>query len=237
MGLMAFHPSSALRPARNPPPADLEELAARAGELCGVTLRELASAFGEGAPRTGVRTKGKVGELLERALGATGGSQAELDFPALRVELKTVPLDRRGRPRESTFVCTVQLLEADRAEWEESWLRTKLSHVLWVPIHDHDSDPSSRSIGRPWFWRPTAPQDRALREDFEELMGTIGVGGIEAVTAHLGRWLQIRPKAASGRSRTVAFGAEGERIYTVPRGFYLRSRFTAALLADPEATP
>lgn len=219
-------------------PADLEDLAARLRVLGGMTLAELAFALGEWAPEGGLRTKGKVGELLERALGATGGPHAEVDFPGLGVELKTVPLDARGRVRESTFVCSVQLLDAERAEWSASWVKRKLSHVAWVPIADDASgDPALRRIGAGWLWRPSGAQERVLSEDFEELMGAVGVGGIEAVTAHRGRWLQIRPKAASGRSRTVAFGPDGERIETVPRGFYLRARFTAALLRDPEATP
>ena len=60
---------------------------------------------------------------------------------------------------------------------------------------------------------------------------------IEELTAHRGRWLQVRPKARDGSVRTIAWGSEGEAIATVPRGFYLRARFTAALLGDPSALP
>jgi DNA mismatch repair protein MutH len=47
----------------------------------------------------------------------------------------------------------------------------------------------------------------------------------------------VRPKARHGSARTVAFGGEGEAIATVPRGFYLRARFTGAILADAAAVP
>ena len=80
-------------------------------------------------------------------------------------------------------------------------------------------------------------QERVLRGDFEEIMGAIGAGRIEELTARIGRYLQVRPKAAHGRVRTVSFGPEGEWIATVPRGFYLRARFTSALLRDPSALP
>ena len=90
--------------------------------------------------------KGKVGEQIERALGASGGSTATWDFPELRVELKTIPLDAsRGAPRESTFVCAVSLADADRAEWATSWVRAKLSRVLWVPVEVHGN--GTRCIG------------------------------------------------------------------------------------------
>ena len=39
------------------------------------------------------------------------------------------------------------------------------------------------------------------------------------------------------RHLIVAFGSEGEAIATIPRGFYLRPRFTGAILPDPRALP
>lgn len=220
------------------PPRDEGELRARVARIEGMTLAELAHAMRFEVPTGGLRGKGKVGELLERALGATGGSQAVHDFPELEIELKSIPVDARGRPRESTYVCTVSLTAADRAEWASSWVRRKLSHVLWIPVEtERGSALGERRIGRGRFWRPSREQDEVLERDFDELMGKIGVGGVEGLTAHEGRWLQVRPKAATGRSRTLAFDDEGGRIATVPRGFYLRASFTSALLADPRCLP
>jgi DNA mismatch repair protein MutH len=182
-----------------------------------------------------VRTKGKVGELVERALGATGGSSATWDFPALRVELKTIPLDERGVPRESTFVCTLPLLGAERAEWETSWVHAKLGRVLWVPIEFLPD--GARRIGAARLWSPTPEQERVLAGDFDEIVGRIGAGDVEGVSGRVGRWLQLRPKAAHGRVRTLAPASDGDVFATVPRGFYLRARFTGAILRDAAAMP
>lgn len=207
------------------PPGDEAELLSRAWALRG---RPVGPA--------GLRRKGKIGALVERALGATGGSAATWDFPDLRVELKTLPLDARtGRPRESTFVCAVSLADADRAEWATSWARSKLSRVLWVPVIVGAD--GAGVIGEARLWSPTPEQDRVLAGDFEEIMGRVGAGDVEGVTARLGRWLQLRPKAAHGRVRTLVPAADGETVATVPRGFYLRALFTAAILSDPLATP
>ncbi|MFI5300913.1 MAG: DNA mismatch repair protein MutH, partial [Polyangiales bacterium] len=84
---------------------------------------------------------------------------------------------------------------------------------------------------------PTAEQEAALAADFDEIVGLIGAGGIERVTAHLGRWLQVRPKARDGSARTRAWDRDGDPIETVPRGFYLRARFTGAILREPSAMP
>lgn len=206
---------------------DLAELGRRAHALSGRSVPQLAHDLETIAPAVGVHTKGKVGALIEAALGATGGSRAEHDFPALGVELKTVPVDASRKPRESTYVCRIALREADRAEWETSWARRKLSHVLFVPIHNE-------LILTPIFWRPTLEEDRAMRADFDELMGTIGAGRIEDITAHDGEILQIRPKARDGSVRVNTFDRDGELVSTIPRGFYLRARFVATLLARKE---
>ena len=217
------------------PPRDEAELVARARALLGCRIDALASDWGvrvDGAP---VRAKGKVGELVERALGATGGAAATWDFPSLRVELKTIPIDSRGAARESTFVCAISLLDAERAEWETSWVRAKLARVLWLPVGS-DAD-GSRRIGGARMWSPSREQERVLKDDFDEILGRIGAVGVEGLSGHVGRWLQLRPKAAHGGVRTRAPGADGGLIETVPRGFYLRARFTTAILRDADALP
>jgi DNA mismatch repair protein MutH len=219
-------------------PRDEAELRWRADALIGRSLGEIAGALGRAVPGDGAHTKGQAGALLEKALGATAGSAAIPDFPDLGVELKTIPVDASGAPQESTFVCTISLASADRAEWETSRARAKLARVLWVPIVAAPGRPGGeRRVGPPLLWRPTAAQERVLRADFEELMGIIGIGAVEALTAHTGRWLQVRPKAATSRARTVAFGRDGELIAALPRGFYLRPGFTGAILRDPAALP
>lgn len=182
------------------------------------------------APAGGVSTKGRVGELVERALGASGGSGTRrIDFPDRGVELKTIPVDPSLRPLESTFVCAVDLDE--EVDWTASWVRDKLRCVLFVPVLGTKGDNlPNRVFGDPVLWRPTLEQDAQLNADYDDIMGLVGIGRIEDVSAHLGQYLQLRPKARDGSVRTLVAGREGERIATVPRGFYLRAKFTAALL-------
>lgn len=219
-------------------PKSIDELLGRAHVLRGMKLGGLARDLDSTIDDDPVHTKGKFGELLELALGATGGSDANHDFPHLAVELKTVPLGSRSRsPLESTYVCRIQVSEAETAEWKTAWARAKLSQVLFVPIEDADAPWQERIVGTPILFRPTAEQDAILRGDFDDAMGLIGAGRIEELTAHQGRWMQVRPKAAHGRVRTTIVGAAGELIETIPRGFYLRAKFVGALLLDPSAVP
>ncbi|MFO0678701.1 MAG: DNA mismatch repair endonuclease MutH [Polyangiaceae bacterium] len=219
-------------------PHDVDELVRRAADLEGRILGDLARELGLDPTGENLHAKGKAGTLLERALGATAGNASVPDFVALGIELKTIPVTDEGRPHESTFVCSFSVADADRAEWDDSSARAKLARVLWVPVIGEKRGALwERRIGRACLWSPTAEQEAVLRADFEDLAGAIGAGGIESVTAHDGRWLQLRPKARDGSERTIAFAADGDPVATIPRGFYLRARFTEALLRDPSATP
>ena len=221
-----------------PPPDDLETLMRRARALEGQTLGEVLAELGLYASTDPLRTKGSAGETIERALGANGGSSPVHDFPHLGVELKTIPINADGTPLESTYVCTLSLADAETQEWETSWVRAKLARVLWIPlIGVHGLAWQERVVGAPLLWEPTPAQDDVLRGDFDDVVGLIGIGRIEELTAHKGRWMQVRPKAKDGSVRTLAYGADNEAIATVPRGFYLRARFTGALLRDAAALP
>lgn len=209
------------------------ELFQRARALAGRTLGSIAAEHGSVPPVELVKAKGWAGQLLERALGASAASRAEPDFQHLGVELKSLPVDARGRPRESTFVCTIALSEIGDVEWESSRVWRKLRRVLWLPIEaDRRLLPAERRVGEPLLWSPSAEEESALRFDWEELSGLIGRGAVEAITGHLGKWLQVRPKAANGQARRRALDADGVGFATLPRGFYLRAAFTARLLAS-----
>lgn len=220
------------------PPNSEEELCRRADELAGVSLGEVARALDVEVPADLRRHKGWVGQLIERALGADAQSRAEPDFRRLGIELKTLPVDDEGKPLESTFVCTIELREIGEGEWERSRVREKLARVLWVPVQGkRQLSVARRRIGAPLLWTLRGEDEAALRADWEELSGLIGRGETEVVTGHLGRYLQVRPKAASSRSRRRALDADGASYAELPRGFYLRTQFTRRLLAQHFALP
>ncbi len=203
----------------------------RANALAGRSLAELAVEYGVAIPENLRRHKGWVGQLLERALGADAESLPEPDFRAIGVELKTLPVDRNGKPRESTYVCTVPLDQGLEASWEQSWIYRKLSRVLWLAVEAEPAIPlPQRRIGTPLLWSPSRHEDDALRADWEELGEMIRMGELESITARMGTVLQIRPKAANSRVTCSSVGSDGEAITTHPRGYYLRPAFTHAIL-------
>lgn len=212
-------------------PSSSDELLERARALAGRALGDVARDLGLIAPLHLRGHKGWVGHLMEHALGATAKSRDAPDFEALGIELKTLPVNRGGKPLETTFVCTITLDEMGETPWESSRVMRKLAHVLWVPVEgERHIEVPDRRIGSAILWRPSREETSALRHDWEELAGIIGRGDVEAITGRLGRYLQVRPKAANGRVRTRSIDTEGELTETLPRGFYLRTQFTARIL-------
>lgn len=214
------------------PPDSEAKLLAQAQRLAGFTLGELGQMAGLPVPQDLKRDKGWTGILLERWLGASAGSKPEQDFAALGVELKTIPVDNAGRPLETTFVCVAPLTGNSGVVWETSHVRHKLKRVLWIPVEGSREIPLAvRRVGAPLLWSPDEDEERQLRLDWEELMDLIVLGQVETITARHGEVLQLRPKAANSKALTEAVGTEGQRILTLPRGFYLKKNFTRALLA------
>jgi len=213
------------------PPKSEQELMQRARALAGMTLAELADQLSCPVPDNLRREKGWQGQLLELALGASALTKPEPDFQDLGIELKSLPINEKGKPRESTFISTVPLMEVGHLTWKTSFVYRKLAKVLWCPIIIKPNTPiAERILATPFLWSPTEEQERILAQDWQELTDKISMGALEEITAHHGQYLQIRPKAANGRSLCKGIGPDGSPLLTLPRGFYLRASFTHVLL-------
>jgi DNA mismatch repair protein MutH len=214
----------------NPPLTEIE-LTQRVTELAGNNLQSLAKRVKWIVPADLKRDKGWIGQLLEKLLGATAGNLSAPDFPQLGIELKTIPLTCNLKAKETTFVCAVPLVKHIGLKWEDSCVFRKLSRVLWIPIEaDPDIPLHQRKVGSGFFWSPGIDEWDVLQTDWEEFMELISLGHIDTITAHLGEYLQIRPKAANASVVTEGVGNNGLYKQTLPRGFYLRTAFTNQIL-------
>lgn len=216
------------------PPTTEAELIERAMSIAGRTLGELSIRLKRPLPKDGSsRAKGIVGQLLEKALGASAGNRAEPDFVEIGVELKSLPVSAEGRPKESTFVATLPLIDVAETDFEQSPVWHKLERVLWVPVEAQPSIPfAERRVGAPILWSPSEAQRAVLQEDYERVAALVLEGRPEEITGYLGTYLQVRPKAADGSVRTRTADLNGELAWTGPKGFYLRTQFTTQVLAS-----
>jgi DNA mismatch repair protein MutH len=213
--------------------SDARDLLVRAQSLAGRTLGELAQGLMLPLPAAPARAKGFVGALLERALGApkASGAATITDFPSC--ELKTLPVDARGRPRESTFVCCVTLMQLRETPWESSRVRAKLERVLFVPVETaSDLAQPERRVGRAFLWQMRPSEEAVLRDDYMFLAEQTANAELEKTDARWGKALQIRPKAANARVRVRGHDLDGVPMRVMPRAFYLRASFTRQLLCE-----
>ncbi len=213
-------------------PKTEEELINRCIRIQGLSFAQLSIALGLSIPVSPVQRKGWGGMALELALGADANNKAEPDFQSLAVELKTLPLAKSGKPAESTFVTSIPLLTIHQQSWKTSQCYGKLKRVLWVPIEgDRDIPFGQRRIGMGFLWSPDEQEEQTLCSDWEHLTFQISSGNLEGLDASVGRYLQVRPKAANGKSLCYGYDIDGNKIQTLPRGFYLRSSFTSQILS------
>ncbi|WP_434940271.1 DNA mismatch repair endonuclease MutH [Shewanella sp. HL-SH8] len=216
-----------------PSPQSLTELMQRAQEMAGVSLADIALENGINVPQDLKRDKGWVGQLIEMELGALAGSKPEPDFIHLGVELKTIPIDHKGKPLETTYVTVAPLTDIHGLTWEQSVVFHKLQSVLWVPIEGERHIPvGQRRVGTPLLWSPSRSEMALLKQDWEEIMEKIALGQVEKITARHGEVLQLRPKAANSQTLTESIGPDGAIQLSNPRGFYLKISFTQQILEN-----
>lgn len=213
------------------PPKSEVALLERCRAIEGFSFGQLSAYLQLTIPDNPKQRKGWIGQALELVLGADAGNKSVPDFEILGIELKTIPIAHSGLPKESTFITSIPLLTIHQQYWENSQCYAKLKRILWVPIEgEHDIPYVHRRIGRAFMWSPNAQQENTLMEDWNYLTSQIILGHLELINATMGDYLQIRPKAANGKSLCYGYDAEGNKVQTLPRGFYLRSKFTATLL-------
>lgn len=212
-------------------PKNETELLTRAQNLAGMSLGEIAAAINVEVPKDLKREKGWIGLLLEQVLGASAGSRPEPDFPHLGIELKSLPINAHGKPLETTFVCVAPLTGLVGAQWKTSHIRNKLARVLWIPVISERSIAiADRMVGTAFIWSPSPEEEQLLALDWQELTDMIVLGNVENIHGKHGQVLQLRPKAANSSVKTQAFNRHGQPFMTLPRGFYLKTAFTQALL-------
>lgn len=206
----------------------LKDIEHNSEQLAGKSIRLLAAELNISLPANLKTNKGFIGQLVERALGLVPNSSAQADFDHLGLELKTIPINSSGKVQESTYVTTLQLNDCG-TKFKDSLVYQKIKHILWIPVYTNKVL-AKTTIGKPIFWKPNNNQLQALQTDYNEIMEMIYFGEIEQITADIGTYLHIRPKAANAKALSWIIDASGNCVQTLPRGFYLRTALTQKIV-------
>jgi DNA mismatch repair protein MutH len=213
-----------------PPPRSEQELLDRAYALAGKNLSEFQQ-FSGLAISHNLYAKGKIGQLIELLLGANNNALPQPDFQTFHIELKTIPVDQTGKPIESTYLCHAQPCPPTLV-WHDSLVYKKSKRILWIPIIGSPKSPLlTRQIGQPLLWTAPPHIEATLKADWEELTTLMLTGQHDMLSANLGQYLQIRPKAANSKINTLVTLSDGQILPIVPKGFYFRRKLTEVILS------
>lgn len=212
----------------------LEELDRHAATLAGATAQELAAAVGQEAYNASPKAPGKtgVGHLVEWYFGKPPNPSDEPDIPELGIEIKSIPLEVRGRgkkdlgPKEPTSLTMIDFRKLAAEDWPASSVHRKLAHILWVPyIHDFDDKRAHRFLA-PFRWRPDPEDLPQMERDYGIVREVVLAGRAETLSETLSVVLAARRKGVSDGTRKQPFSA----VPAPSRAWALKTSYTSTLL-------
>lgn len=207
--------------------------------LTGRMSGELATAVGQDDFNADPKAVGKtgVGHLVEWFLGKPPNSSDEPDIPELGIEVKTIPLELRGKgikslgPKEPTSLTMIDFARVAEQEWNQAYVRKKLQRILWVPyVHDYD-DKRLHSFREPFLWTPPEGDLPQYEEDYGIVRTTIREGRPHELSEQLSVVLAARRKGQKG-STTTYLGVKAST-----RAWALKSAYTGTLLNRQQGLP
>lgn len=199
-----------------PPPLSRAEGLRRLDALVGVDLRPLADRYGITVFRDGRRNKGWAGQVVERYLGRSPNADKAADFGDWELKVVSVVPDARGAPRvkESMAIAHCTAAELESTPFEDSHLLEKIGRLVVVArLAGAPDDGHSPVLGAAPFDLDAPRLRDRVREDYDEIRWVVRAEGAYALTGHIGRLIQPRPRG------------DGSAW-----GFYARARFVAFML-------
>ena len=209
------------------------ELLAHARTLAGHTAGELAEVLGRTKFNESEKAVGKtgVGVLAELYLGRAQNSSEDPDIGELSVEVKTLPMERRGKRRdwavkEPTSLTMIQYDVVDKEAWAQAYVRGKLERILWIPYeHDYD-DKRKHRFREPFLWSPDPEDLPAFEKDYNAVRKVINQGRAHELSETLSLILAARRKGESGEDRSQPHSA----LRAPSRAWALKTGYTGTIL-------
>lgn len=220
---------------------DEPEVLQHARTLIGCTAGEVAAAIGQMAYLDEPKAQGKtgVGGLVEWYFGKPPNNSPEPDIPELAIEIKTIPLEQRGRtsrqlgPKEPTSLTMMDYARVAEEGWQQAYVRKKLHRILWIPyIHDFD-DKRKHTFQQPFLWSPAAHDLPYFEQDYEVVRQTILAGKAHQLSETLSVVLAARRKGIGADKRKQPKSP----ILAPSRAWALKSAYTSTVLDHQAGLP
>ncbi len=221
----------------DPLAAGKDEVMARAGFLRGMTIARVAeaSALATGSARIAtVHTKGLPGKVIEAYFSISPNTSPEPDFRAARIELKVVPLIRRGARelvvKERTSISMIDYKALIHERWESASVRKKLDAMLLVYYSTWPgADVREMRVEDVLLWRMKEEIEPTFRSDWTYVYEQVALGKAHELSERFGRVLTAATKG-SGHGKTVK--QPRNTIRAKPRAWALRPSYTQSVWSE-----
>lgn len=179
-----------------------EELLREANWLVGKTLIEIVKEVNQSDEHSRVKTKAKVGYVIEDGFfGIKKNSASEADIAHLGIEIKTCPL-KYNKDRTKLSVkepLSLNIInytkEVNNTELKQSSLYAKNKKILFIVfIHDDLIPQSQYVIKYVFLWEITDLVIKELTPDYQKIISMIRAGKAHAIHQHQHQWLTLCPK-------------------------------------------
>jgi DNA mismatch repair protein MutH len=207
--------------------ANEAEILAKAKELEGRTVGTIPGALlGAASAAAG---KSEVGLAVERHFGIPPNASPLPDFPGAGIELKVVPMLRRGQElvvKERTVISLIDYHALMEETWATASVRKKLNVLLVYFEHLPGRPKREFPIHLVHLWRPDDRTETFLQADWEQVFAKVRRGRAHELSESDGKVMGPCTKAATGATRrSQPFGGHP----AIPRAWALKPSFTMSL--------
>ena len=185
-------------------------------------------------------TKGDLGDAMEVYYGIRKNNRSDPDFPAAKVELKTLPLKRlKGRGhavKESTSISMIHYPTLPPEGWATASVREKLGRVLFAMFSIDPSDVLESTLRDLFLWEPRPTDWDLFGSDWEVTRRVVAASEAETLSERHAVALAARRKGRGGPTDigTPQYNPLNDpAIKNAPsRAWALKTHFTRQLLEE-----
>jgi DNA mismatch repair protein MutH len=178
---------------------------------------------------SGATGRAEAGHAIEAFFGIPPNPSPLPDFPGAGIELKSVPLRRRGgvlAVKERTVISLIDYMLLIEETWATASVRKKLRILFVFFEHLDDAPKEFFPIIETLLWEPDVRTDGLLRADWERVFAKVRQGRAHELSESDGAIMGPCTKAATGASlRRQPFGDRPAK----PRAWALKPSFTLSL--------
>lgn len=180
----------------NPKQSFDEAVAQKFKKYVGATVSEIGAAFQ--LSKESKNQKGFHRQLAVKILSDGGHSVPELDRAG--IEMKTIRLNKSGRPKESMSFPGFKFLEIIKETWEESSFFEKIEQKFLLIIFQEDATGQEKLIGAYLWNMPYEDRLEAMRV-WEETKKRVAIDATNLPKISESRVAHVRPKGQNANDK------------------------------------